>query len=789
MAANNIQLNHNPHTRALSLPSIDEIIVGDLMASAGTGTDVKASNQQQDRRLCHHRASTDLPGGRRRTNNSRVFVDTANVDGTVNNSMKGPLSLNASAASTITASSIHSTQSSLTSTTMALKTRGGKHSFFFGLFDCCNDAATTKENSSTSKQQPAHPCNKLFEWSFLSKLLRNNSHDAFTSITSKETITNSNASIVSEASAFSAPTSPVMTHRLRVGSNSSNIDHLSSSQHANNYLGLYSSTHNATGSSSMHSNNKSQHPLRKYALKSIRLDRTEGSSFGGSAISSTDEAELRNEISILRALDHPHIVHIIEAYEYKRMIYLVLDLCEGGDLYVLDPYSEVEAKSILRQLFQAVGYMHRRGIYGKAKSKWNSKKETIMTDFVGTIYTMAPEVIKGNYTYKCDMWSLGVMAYMLFSSQIPFIGKDMSEIAKKIMRGSYSFSGKQWSKVSKRAKDFVQILLVRDASSRPTADQALRHPWIKGGSPSASPKRLQRRHSGGECSAFSGTLSRSINSPKNFFLDSQICASIENYSMYSWLHRLALMVIGYRYTGSETAHLRHIFTSFDGDNSGTVESDELRRAFALHDKYSDDEIDQIFSAVDMNGAGKISWTEFLAATIETMGKVGEDEFSECFEQLDCDNSGYIDASVRNVLSFHSVCSYSSFSPRPPCVCTQNLREILGKDLPLNIIDQIIDEADITRDHKIWKEEFMALAEESVGIGNDDDVPRRKSLHFVLKRSKSADDFEDTMKHDFGKDAIADVELTWSASDETIGNGEDQFNVEKAKSIRKASRFV
>ncbi|EED87065.1 predicted protein, partial [Thalassiosira pseudonana CCMP1335] len=255
--------------------------------------------------------------------------------------------------------------------------------------------------------------------------------------------------------------------------------------------------------------------------------------------------------------------------------------------------------------------------YGKAKSKWNSKKETIMTDFVGTIYTMAPEVIKGNYTYKCDMWSLGVMAYMPFSSQIPFIGKDMSEIAKKIMRGSYSFSGKQWSKVSKRAKDFVQILLVRDASSRPTADQALRHPWIKGGSP--------------------------INYPKNFFLDSQICASIENYSMYSWLHRLALMVIRYRYTGSETAHLRHIFTSFDGDNSGTVESDELRRAFALHDKYSDDEIDQIFSAVDMNGAGKISWTEFLAATIETMGKVGEDEFSECFEQLDCDNSGYIDA--------------------------------------------------------------------------------------------------------------------------------------------------
>lgn len=80
-------------------------------------------------------------------------------------------------------------------------------------------------------------------------------------------------------------------------------------------------------------------------------------------------------------------------------------------------------------------------------------------------------------------------------------------------------------------------------------------------------------------------------------LDYQICKSMENFSTYSWLHRLALMVIGYKYTGKETAALREVFASFDYKNTGTVEVDELRHAFSLYDKYSDEEIDQIFAAV------------------------------------------------------------------------------------------------------------------------------------------------------------------------------------------------
>ena len=303
-------------------------------------------------------------------------------------------------------------------------------------------------------------------------------------------------------------------------------------------------------------------------------------------------------------------------------------------------------------------------------------------------FAVAPEVISGSYTYKCDLWSLGVMAYMLLSSEIPFVGRDVKEIARKIMFTDHSFSGKRWIKVSTLGKDFVSHLLVRDVKSRPTADAALKHPWLVDGKKKLSfnsIKSFQRRHSSGSLSALA-----SFDTHQKPSLDTKICQSIENYTTYSWIHRLALMVIAYRSTGEETNPLRQIFMSYDVDNSGTVEVDELRQAFILHDKYSKDDIDNIFLALvshpfllytrnsilylqyylcidskDMNGSGKISWTEFLGATIETMkGVISEDEFLSSFEHLDKDNTGYISTSVSDVLDVfiqHALChAYYSY---------------------------------------------------------------------------------------------------------------------------------
>ena len=178
----------------------------------------------------------------------------------------------------------------------------------------------------------------------------------------------------------------------------------------------------------------------------------------------------------------------------------------------------------------------------------------------------------------------------------------------------------------------------------------------------------------------------------------------------------------------------------------------------------------------MNGAGKISWTEFLGATIESKGRIGEDEFSEAFEHLDFDKNGYISTSVRFsylLLSFIFEVCLSLYCEH---YMFKDLRKIIGRDLPQSILDQIIDESDITRDHKIWKEEFLALAEESHAV--DFLNNQRKSLRVYLKRCSSADDF-DLMK-------TRSVE---SVSSSDRSDREDRFLVEKGKSVRKVTQFA
>lgn len=252
---------------------------------------------------------------------------------------------------------------SLRSHTNLNETHNHKKSFILaGIFhDCCvvayDDEHDDKHTNTKGHRREQSAIKSLFG-NFLSKLSSSVSHsntDVFQSITFKPSPANtdSNRSIISENSCFSAPTVDVRPH---LGSDFSKFDEL---------LAAHSS-HGHRAWNSIRSDNSSphhspQHALRRYALKSIRLDRTEQNS-NGNAPSNADEAELRNEIAILRSLDHPHIVHIIETYEYRRSIYLLIDLCEGGDLYVMDPYSESEARAIMKQLCQAVSYMHRKGV-------------------------------------------------------------------------------------------------------------------------------------------------------------------------------------------------------------------------------------------------------------------------------------------------------------------------------------------------------------------------------------------------------------------------------------------
>lgn len=189
------------------------------------------------------------------------------------------------------------------------------------------------------------------------------------------------------------------------------------------------------------SSNESSSSQQSYAMKSILLDQVMQDEF---------IAELRNEIAILKDLDHPNIVRAMETFEWRGTISIVMELCSGGDLYARDPYTELEAARLVRSICSAIAYMHSKNVvhrdlkfenvlfantsplsdvklidFGLSKIYCRGVDQKL-TDVSGTIYTMAPEVMRGEHTEKADMWSIGtfvclyVCTYM-YTSSIEFV--------------------------------------------------------------------------------------------------------------------------------------------------------------------------------------------------------------------------------------------------------------------------------------------------------------------------------------------------------------------------------
>jgi serine/threonine protein kinase len=210
-------------------------------------------------------------------------------------------------------------------------------------------------------------------------------------------------------------------------------------------------------------------------------------------------------------LDHPNIAKVIEAYERHRHIYLIMEYCSGDNLCERE-FTEEQTSIVVRKILSAVAYMHdnnvvhrdiklenimfdKPGENGEVKiidfglaTRYLSDEHKRMTDRVGTLYSMAPQVLQGVYDDKCDLWSIGVVAYILLSGKQPFWGppREMPwEQRKKIMmdrimRCDYMrMTAGKWTNISKEAKDFVAAMLQMDPKKRPSARNALEHSWMK----------------------------------------------------------------------------------------------------------------------------------------------------------------------------------------------------------------------------------------------------------------------------------------------------------------------
>ncbi|KAM1039041.1 hypothetical protein ACFX13_034371 [Malus domestica] len=219
----------------------------------------------------------------------------------------------------------------------------------------------------------------------------------------------------------------------------------------------------------------------------------------------TDRACLENEPKIMTLLSpHPNILKLFDVFETEDSLAMVLELCEPATLYdriVQRTLSEPEAAAIMKQLLEAVSHCHRLGVVHRDLKPENvlfdSRNNLKLADFgsaewtrdgsamegvVGTPYYVAPEVLMGReYNEKIDVWSAGVMMYIMLGGIPPFYGESATEIFEAVLRGNLRFPPKAFRSVSAGAKDLLRKMICRDASRRLSADQALRHPWILSG--------------------------------------------------------------------------------------------------------------------------------------------------------------------------------------------------------------------------------------------------------------------------------------------------------------------
>ena len=365
-----------------------------------------------------------------------------------------------------------------------------------------------------------------------------------------------------------------------------------------------------------------------------------------SKINIEDLVKFQREIDILIKTDHPNIIKMYEYFESKNSLYLIMEECKGGELFDKiiehidngEMYTEKEAAEIILQAMSAIEYCHNNGIchrdlkpenllyLKKGDEKDNPLKvidfglsqktdlKKILSSKVGTAYYVSPEILSGKYNEKCDIWSAGVILYVLLSGDPPFNGPSDGVIYSKIKKMKFDFPEEKWKNISKEAKDLLGHMLVPE-DQRYTASQVLAHPWFK----NTKENKLEK-----------------LNFSSKFF---------KEYNDMSKLQKIVLLFIASRLSENEINDLKEIFKAFDVNKDGQINYSEfeqgLKKLKSGDLKTKEELINSYYSSVDTDKNGKIDYTEFLAACLEKKIFLKEERLYEAFSALDKDHNGKI----------------------------------------------------------------------------------------------------------------------------------------------------
>lgn len=349
--------------------------------------------------------------------------------------------------------------------------------------------------------------------------------------------------------------------------------------------------------------------------------------------------DMKREIQVMHHLaGHPNVVDLHGVFEDRKNVHLVMDLCTGGELFdhilASGGYTEANAASVMRTILSVVNHCHEMGVIHRDIKPENFlwadasytrlmaidfglsaffKPGKFFKDLVGSKYYVAPEVLRRSYTQQADIWSCGVLMYMMFTGLPPFLGDTLHDVFDNILKGEIDYDCDPWPELSSEAKKCTKMMLTHKSAKRATASDLLKHPWM----------------------AENGVAS---DKPVN----SAVIRRLEGFSGMNRVQQIARKIIVRNLPMEEIEGLKHLFETLDADKNGTISADELRTAISRQQlNLPMEEFEQVLKAADVDGDGMVDYNEFLAATLNAANLAKEENLLRAFEHFDSDHSGYI----------------------------------------------------------------------------------------------------------------------------------------------------
>lgn len=386
---------------------------------------------------------------------------------------------------------------------------------------------------------------------------------------------------------------------------------------------------------------------------------------------------LVQELSILKKLDHPGVLRIFEVFKTAKSLQIVTELYTGSELFdrikELKKFSENSAASIIKEISAALMHCHRQGVTHRnikpeniiyESNETNAKLKLIgfgtslfcdneLEKEMEINYFISPEGLMNKTSDKSDVWSLGVILYLLLSGIPPFKGKNSFETYESIKNGKLEFSHQNWKPVSDEAKTLISKMLGKNPKLRPSIEEVFHDYWVKIRANDLIPdKQVQEA---------------SLKSLSSFKLESCLERAVYTF------------IISQRLNSQMFSCLKDVFLDIDKDGDGVLSSDELK--LAVHNMQLDLDVEQIIKECDSDGNGFINYTEFLMATVDKQTAYSREQLKQVFSAFDLNGDGGIDVG--------------------------EMQTVLGGDrVKFSVVDQIFRETDANGDGVIDFDEFL-----------------------------------------------------------------------------------